>query len=343
MKNLLILFFLLSATSGTEAQSSDSASHYYDLGLAEKNARRFREAEKFFSKASELSPQQKDYLTAWADVLVEQHRYAEALPRYEQAAKLDPNDPHIMEALATLYVNLHQWQKGIDYSLRLQKIRPDIDLSFKIAQCYYQLEYYGDAIKYCELAFKKEPQRAEIPYLAGRCFLEMHNYRRAAGCYDQALGLDSSNNKWMYEAGLVWYAVPDDKKSLYWIRRAGDSGYPKTADYTENLANAYLNTGQYEAGIGLLQDLLRRKPQDPEILYSIADAYYRNKQYQDAIDHWDQVLALDKKNAGALYMIGLSYQKKGEKEKGMQLCDKAIEMDPSLKNLKQERKMPSGF
>jgi len=38
-------------------------------------------------------------------------------------------------------------------------------------------------------------------------------------------------------------------------------------------------------------------------------------------------------------MIGMSYQKKGDKAKGMQLCDKAIEIDPSLASLKQKKQM----
>jgi len=38
-----------------------------------------------------------------------------------------------------------------------------------------------------------------------------------------------------------------------------------------------------------------------------------------------------------LYMIGMCYQKKGEKDKGVRLCDKAIEMDPSLASLKQKK------
>jgi hypothetical protein len=41
-------------------------------------------------------------------------------------------------------------------------------------------------------------------------------------------------------------------------------------------------------------------------------------------------------------MIGLSYQKKGEKDKGIALCDKAIEMDPNLAAYKQ-KKMIMGF
>jgi len=84
---------------------------------------------------------------------------------------------------------------------------------------------------------------------------------------------------------------------------------------------------------------LQRKPGDQELLYNIGDAYYRAGKYQEAINHWDQVLAIDKQNANALYMIGMAYQKKGDKEKGQQLCDRAIQMDPSLKHLRQERKM----
>ena len=61
---------------------------------------------------------------------------------------------------------------------------------------------------------------------------------------------------------------------------------------------------------------------------------------EEAIEYWDQLLALDKTNASALYMIGLSYQKKGEKEKGTFLCDKAIQMDPSLAKNKQKVSMP---
>jgi hypothetical protein len=49
---------------------------------------------------------------------------------------------------------------------------------------------------------------------------------------------------------------------------------------------------------------------------------------------------MDEKNASALYMIGMSFQKKGETEKGRMLCDKAIEMDPSLQSLKQKKSLP---
>lgn len=343
MKNLLLLLTTGTLTFASFAQSTDSSAYYYSQGMEQKSARRFREAEKNFNKVLQLDPRNLDNLLQLSATLLEQRRYSEAKEILHKAEAIDANHPQVIENLATLSFNLRKWEDAIRYAqkMKLQKIGTGVN--FLIARSYYEMENYGEGIKYCEFAFKDDPKNAQIPYIAGRCFMDMHNYRRAAGCFDQALALDSSNSTWMYEAGLAWYAVPDDKKSLYWIEKAGEKGYKKTNDYMENLSSAYLNAGQFEKGITILKEILKNKPQDQELLYSIADAYYRTKRYQEAIDYWDQSLAINNKNANALYMIGMAYQKKGEVEKGRQLCDKAIQMDPSLAKLKEERKLPGGL
>lgn len=330
-------------TGASLAQSSDSSSYYYSRGLDEKSARRYREAEKNFTKVLQLDANNLANLLELADVLMEQHRYADAMDKFQKAEALDPNHPKVIENLANLSFNTRKYENAIRYAQKMQQLKIGKGNNFMIARSYYELENYGEAIKFCELAFKEDASNAQIPYIAGRCFMDMHNYKRAAGCYDQALALDSSNATWMYEAGLVWYALPDDKKALYWIEKAGAKGYKKTNDYMENLASAYLNVGKFDKGIVILQEILKNKPQDQELLYSIGDAYYKIKKYPEAIEYWDQILVIDNKNANALYMIGMAYQKKGDMQKGTQLCDKAIEMDPSLKKLKEEKKMPGGL
>ncbi len=171
----------------------------------------------------------------------------------------------------------------------------------------------------------------------------MSNYKQSAGYFEKAIALDSSKVNWIYEAGLVFYAIPDYKKSLLYIELSGAKGYKRSNDYLENLGNAYINVKEYEKGIEVLKEVMKRKPSDQELIYQVAQAYFKAKKYQDAIDTWDIVLGLDKTNANVLYMIGLSYQKKGEKQKGQQLCDKAIEMDPSLNSLRQKQDMGMGL
>lgn len=325
------------------AQSSDSATVYFEKGMVEKNARRYREAEKHFRKSIEFNGSNLESQLQLANALMEQRRYVEARDIYLKAEAIDASNPIVIENLMTLSYNTRKWEDAIKYAKKWQQIQPGKGAYFMIAQAYYEMENYGEAVKFCEAAYKDDPKNPKVTYIAARAFMDMNNYKKAAGCFEQALALDSSNATWMYEAGLAWYAVPDDKKSLYWIEKAGQKGYKKTNDYMENLASAYINTGNFEKGIGIMEELLKNKPQDTELLYSIAESYYKIKKYQEAIDYWDKILAIDKKNANALYMIGMAYQKKGDTAKGTQLCDKAIEMDPSLKKLKEERKMPGGL
>jgi tetratricopeptide (TPR) repeat protein len=341
-KTLLFLIGVATAASGF-SQNADSATFYHQKGLTEQQARRFREAEKNFAKADELLPNQAPTLIEWGNALVAQNRYAEARDKFLKAEPKDPNNPVVIENLATLSLNVRNWNDAVKYATKVQQMNPTRPMSFIIAKCYYEQENYGQALKYCEKAFKEDSTKGEVPYIAARCFIEMSNYKRAEGCYQQAISRDTNNIRWIYEAGLAAYAIPDDKKALYWFEKAGDKGIKRTNDYLENLANTYLNLKQYDKGLPILKELLDHKPGDAELLYNVADAYYRNGKYQEAIDHWDQILAIDKKNADALYMIGMAYQKKGEKQKGEQLCNQAIAMDPNLKSLKQEKKMPGGM
>lgn len=207
--------------------------------------------------------------------------------------------------------------------------------ALQTARKHYQDDNYTEAIKALTRAAEEEPQNAQVPYLTGRAYLDMNNYKKAAAFLEKAIAMDSSRNNWMYELGLIYYAIPDYNKSLQYILLAGEKGYKKSNDYLENLGNAYVNVKQYEKAVELFKEVLKKKPEDPELIYQVAQAYYRMGKYQEAIDYWDQVFGMDKTNAEVLYMIGLSYQKKGEKQKGQGLCDRAIEMDPSLRSKRQ--------
>jgi tetratricopeptide (TPR) repeat protein len=191
-----------------------------------------------------------------------------------------------------------------------------------------------------QIAEKEEPKNAEIPYLIARSYADMMNYKLSVPYFDKAIELAPEKNNWIYELGLIYYAMNADKESLKYILLAGERGYKKDNDYMENLGVAYLNVGKLEEAMTILKDILAKKPSDMNILNMVAEAYYYSGKYQDAIDYWDKVLTYDKTNAQSLYMIGMSYQKKGEKEKGVALCDKAIEMDPDLAKYKQKKSMP---
>ena len=231
-----------------------------------------------------------------------------------------------MKILVSLFIN-----SIISISLFAQ-----VETALQQARKQYQEENYADVIRLLAKAEQEEPGNAQVPYLMGRAYLDMNNHKKAVAYLEKAISMDSTKSNWIYECGLIHHSMHDYKKSLRYIQLAGDKGYKRTSDYLENLGNAYISAGQHDKGIEVLNEVLKKKPEDPELLYQIAQANFRSRKYQEAIDLWDKLLEQDKTNAEALYMIGLSYQKKGEKEKGQQLCDKAIQMDPSLRSKREQ-------
>jgi tetratricopeptide (TPR) repeat protein len=94
--------------------------------------------------------------------------------------------------------------------------------------------------------------------------------------------------------------------------------------------------------MNMLFKLLEKRPGDIDLLNNAADNYYRMGNYKEAINYWDKVLYLDREEARALYMIGMCYIKMGDKTKGATLCNKAIDMDPSLKQFRSVKGGPFG-
>ena len=349
MKQLFFILFAACIALTTNAQTAaiqpiniDSADYFYQKGLIEKQNGRKMEAYKNFSKAIRYEANNKNIVSELATSCMDLKKYNEARENYKKLVDLGDATAANYKQLMTLSYNLKLKQDVIPYATRLKQLDPTEKVDYYIGRIHYDDDNYGEAIKYLNSAAKEEPANAEIPYLIAHSYSDMMNYKLAIPYFKKAIELDSSKGFWIYEMGLICYAMHADQDALKYILLAAEKGYKRDNDYLENLGIAYLNVGKLDEGVKILAEILAKRPSDMNILNMIAEAYYYKGKYQQAIDYWDRILEYDKESASSLYMIGMAYQKKGEKEKGVALCDKAIEMDPALANLKQ-KKMTMGM
>ena len=338
MKSFLPIIAFIAFTTVSFGQN-DSANFYFDKAIKEKQAGRKLEVWKNLDKAYKFNTEDKAIVTELANVLLELRKYTQAKDMYQHLEKLGEATPAVFKQILNLSFNTKQFDDALIYADKLKKADPNEKINFFIGKIHYDRDNYGDAIKYLMLAEKEEPQNGEIPYLIARSYADMTNYKLCLPYFEKAISLEPSKNNWIYELGLICYAMHADKDALKYMLLAAERGYKRDNDYLENLGVAYLNLGELNEGVKILKEILLKKPSDLNILNMIAEAYYYTAKFQDAIDYWDQVLIYDKANAQSLYMIGMSYQKKGEKDKGIALCDKAIELDPGLAMYKQKKSM----
>lgn len=355
LRKILCSCFLLTSTliysqtslSGNAAHAdlttgTDSADFFLQKGLLEKQNGRRLESLKNFEKAAQYNASSKVITAELAAAYLDLRRYGQARETYKKLVELGDNSASTFKQLLTLSFQLKQNEDVLFYADKLKTADPSEKVLYYVGRVHYDMDNYGDAIKYLNGAQKEDPANAEIPYLIAHSYSDMMNYKLAIPYFKQAIELKPTESYWIYELSLICYAMNNDKDALKYMLEAAEKGYKRDNDYLENLGIAYLNVGNLDEGVNILNEILKRKPSDMNILNMVAEAYYYKSKYDQAIEYWDRILEYDKTNASALYMIGMSYQKKGGKvnmDKGIALCDKAIEMDPSLSNLKQKKMM----
>ncbi|HVK96803.1 MAG TPA: tetratricopeptide repeat protein [Flavisolibacter sp.] len=340
MQKFLFIAVAFSISSVSIAQS-DSSAFYLQKGLDEKAKGRRMESLKQLEKAYQFNNKNQQVVNEVAQAYLDLRLYAKAKEKFTELEKISPSAA-IYKQLMNLNFNFRQFPDAIKYAELLKKADASEKVAYYIGKSYYEQENVAQAIKYLDAALKEDPTNADAAYLTGFAYTNMQNYKLAIPYFEKAIQLKPSETRWIYEMALVYYGMADEQNALKFMLLAGDKGYKKDNDYLQNLAIAYVNAGKFPEGIQIYNQLLEKRPTDISLLNQIAESCYDAKKYDDAITYYDKMLSIDKTNTEALYMIGLSFLKKGEKEKGVALMDKAIELDPSLRSLKQEKKMPTG-
>ena len=337
MKSLILTPFFCLTALFLFSQNIDSAHFYFKKGTEEKDARLFAIAAKNFDKAIQFNQNYAEAYIENGKVNLEMRKVDVAMGNFTKAYQLQPNNNEVVKELSSLYFNNRQFQKAIDL---VQKCTNCPDADRILGMSYYNLEDYGKAVNFLQKAITKNDKDGESAYTLGRTYLELENEKNAIPQFQRAIALEPSRNVWMYELGLIYYNKDDYKNALKYFNMAGDAGYTKTNDFFENVGFAQLYTGDTQGGMKTINEVVQRKPNNTELLNNIAQAMYDTKHYDEAISYYEKLLTINPKDARSLFMAGMTFQKKGNKEKGQKLCDKAIEMDPSLASHRQKQELP---
>lgn len=334
-----ILFVtLLSAFSLTlNAANKDSARYYFEKGLQQKKERIFLTASRSFEIALSFDPQFVEAILQNAYVLLEMKKMDPALREFTKIHQMQPENKLVITELMNLHYNFRQFSKATEYANKCT----DCTGAYKVvAMSYFKDENYGKAEKALLKALEQEPVNAELTHTLARSYLEMDQFQKAIPYYEKAIALDKSKHAWMYELGLIHFNLGNFGLAVVSFKNAANTGFKVDNDFNENLGYAMLQSGDFDNGEKVIMSVWEKKPGTKDLLKDMAEVLYFKKQYDRSLFYCQKLLEIDPKDANALYQAGLNFHKKGNKAKGQELCDRAIQMNPALASLRQEKKMP---
>lgn len=325
---------LLFISSAVFSQTPDSAVYYFKKGEEEKTAKRFMIAADYFNRAIHFDPKYTDAYLENGFTSIQMRKTDEALQFFSKAYEVDPGNMIAGNQLMDLYFSYHQYQNAMDLA---KKCKTCSNADRVIALAYFYLEDYAASEKLLIKQLQKNPADAELNYILGRAYLEMELEAKAIPYYLKAVELQPDNYNWLSQLGLVYYAKEDYKNAVVYFQKALDKGFTQNLEFNENFGFAYIYSGEFEKGEKLLLDVSDKKKGNKEILRELSIVYYERKMYDKSLDLCQKLMELDMKDGKALYQAGLCFMKKGQNERGQQMCDRAIELDPSLNKLRQKK------
>jgi tetratricopeptide (TPR) repeat protein len=338
MKNFLTTATTLLVFSFIARSQSDSAQFYLNKGLEEKNAKHWLAASTHFEKAIHFDEKNAQAFVENGSVNLEMHRTDAARSNFNRAYELDPANRNAIAALMQLNYNYHQWAKAIEFADKCASCEEEKRIK---AMSYYQLEDYVKAEKGLLEVLRSVPDDAILNYTIAKTYLEMDAEQKAYPYFKKAIELDTNKVSWMVEFADENYEGRHYKDAALYYNKALEHGYVANNDFNTDLGFSYLYSGEYKKGEDLIKAVIEKNPGKKELYRDVADAFSNRKMYDKSLEYCQKLLELDPKDAKALYQAGIYFQKKGDKEKGQAMCDKAIQIDPSLSSMK--RQLNSGF
>ena len=201
LQTAVIVIFLFS-TMSAYAQTPDSAGYYFQKGVEEKTARRFLQASVCFEKAISFNTAYTEAMFENGYANLEMRRTDKAIACFEKVIETSPDNIVAAAQLMELYYNYRLFAKAkqmagkCGQSLNALKIK---------GMCSYQTEDYDAAIKELVAYLSSSPADAIAIYTLSQCYYNNGDIKNAIANCNKDIFLNSENNRWHYELGLMYY------------------------------------------------------------------------------------------------------------------------------------------
>ena len=160
------------------------AKEAFDKGLQALGAGKIKDAEKYSDEAMKLAPGHPDVLYLQGVVDLNLRNFADAQDVLEKATQIDPTHARAQAALGMALSDQGKYEEAIpslEKSLELNAGDPNWETQYTLAQTYYKLEKYPEAVKTAQAALAKSNGKApDIELLVAQSLVAIGKYDEAA-------------------------------------------------------------------------------------------------------------------------------------------------------------------
>ena len=294
-----------------------------------------KKAEKFFSEAIELNPENA---LAWhnrAWTYIEQKKYHQAITDFNKASELSPNSELPYFGRGWVYNQLKEYQAAIKEYSKAIELNPKYAIAWNnrgAAKSW--LNQMKEALVDYNKAIELNPRYAKAYENRGKAFDSLGDREKSLADFRRSERIIRSNRGAdnIIEEALALYGRGEYNVALERLNRAAEL-YPDNQFVFVNRGNIYKDGFKdYEAAIADYNKTIELNDKFSWSYHNRALAYGRLKRWDDAIADYGRAIDIDPNYASAYNGRAWSYCQIGKFEAALVDANRAIKLKPNEAN-----------
>ncbi len=188
------------------------------------------------------------------------------------------------------YKSIGDFTNAIKNLMDAAAFKEELDkVYYQIAECYYYMNYYDNAINYSEMAIKAKKDYSKPYLLLNRMYLERNDNKKAVEILEALIAARPDMINIHYSIGLIYYnRIKNYDKAAVSFRNILElSGAVPVEDYYKENANYYLarifySKNLFDRAIEHFQKVIEINPDNKTAVYILSNIYMELYQFAEA-------------------------------------------------------------
>ncbi|MCY4524917.1 MAG: tetratricopeptide repeat protein, partial [Halobacteriovoraceae bacterium] len=315
-------------------KKNKKAIYVYYKGKVALERGKLNQALKYFRRALKIESNFYQAAIGLGVIYEEKKQHKKAIRVYKKYLKKDPSNYVVLLQLVQIMFSQGKFKKVIPYVEKLAAIDHDnANLKIKLGILYIDAKKYQKAIDIFNTVLQGHPESDQVLYYLGSLHNQINTPKKALEYFSQ-IPADSPlfQESVLQTANILLLSAKEGNnvdKFINFIEDKSNKISTLKIDLSLLLTGYYEGISNYPKAIAILKDLEGQKGFEEGHKYYLASLYEKNKNYKKAHGIIEDILKKDPENPHALNFLGYSLLEiEGDLDKAYYYIEKAVKLRP---------------